>query len=351
MLRFCLRLILVASLAISGWQIYQITTNPAVSALVDRTKIEITSRMNKEMISAVTPQKLSEKLAERLKEDPVNWLSITEIQEVAEIRKIEIPQSLKEELDAKYDEDHGFLKTSGKCLSCGWDAGNCELSAVLLCRAPVDLTPIGDVSGVVRESANYALGRPVDQLDLTLSTIGLGASALAAPTAGTSLPLKLGASVLKSMHKIGKLSPGIKNMTQEAAQTAIQWDRLAEGSFKNIDEVISLNALEPLSNVAKAAGDIRANTSLLHTVHLMKYVNSADEAAATAKIADALGPRTLSTFEILGKSRTLRAALKYSDEALAAIVAIISALLSCLGLLATTLLNRTTRLALRHTRS
>ena len=346
MLRFCLRLILAASLAISGWHIYQITSNPAVSALVDRTKIEITARMNKEMINAVTQQNLSENLTKLLQEDPVNWLVITEMQEVAEIRKIKIPQPLQKELKAKYAKDHGFVKTTGKCISCGWDAGNCELSAVLLCRAPVDLTPIGDVSGVVRESANYALGNPVDRLDLTLSTIGLGATALAAPTGGTSLSLKLGASVLKTMHKIGKLSPGITKMTTEAAQNAIQWDKLAQGNFKSIDEVMSPEALQPLSKVAKAAGDIRANTSLLHTAHLLKYVDSAKEAAATAKIAAALGPRTLATFEILGKSRTLRAALKYSDAAIAALMALISALISVLCLLASTLFNRTTRLAL-----
>ena len=46
----------------------------------------------------------------------------------------------------------GLLATAQSCAACVLDAGACTVSLLLLCRAPVDLTPVGDVAGVCERS-------------------------------------------------------------------------------------------------------------------------------------------------------------------------------------------------------
>lgn len=333
---------------------FQIAQNPALGALKNRTGIELTAALNRELAKAATPDQISTRLENLLKEEPTQWLAITAIQDVAKTRDVQIPPELSNEIQLRYDAEHGLLQASGKCLSCGWDAGNCELSAILLCRAPVDLTPVGDITGVIRESGNYVLGNEVDKLDLTLSAVGLGATALAPATGGSTLAVKLGASTLKTTKKLGNLSPGLSRMLTRSADEAIDWKKLSKATPfdfpKILKDAIDPVALQPVTDTLKAAGDIRANTGAIETLYIMKYLGSVDDAAQTARISKSLGPRTIAAFEVVGKSRLLRATLRYTDEAIGAIAALISAFLSAVSLLISSLTTKSLRMTQKRTR-
>ena len=353
MLRAILLLVLIGSISLSAWNLFQIVQNPAVSALIDRSQSELTANMNRELAKAATPDRIKERLETLIQEDPTPWLAITAVQDVAKFRKIPIPSDLSDAIQTEYDLDHGFLQTSGKCISCGWDASNCELSAILLCRAPVDLTPVGDITGVIRESGNYALGRDVDKIDLTLSAIGLGATAIAPATGGSSLAIKLGASTLKTTKKIGNLSPGLSRMLTRSADEAIDWQNLSKSGVRDFPDTlrksVNMDALTPVTDTLKSAGVIRGSTSVVETLHLMKYLDTSQDAARTARISNALGPRTVSAFEVVGKSRLLRSSLRYSDEMIGAILSAIAAVFALIWLVLSTLMTRATRAALRRT--
>jgi len=353
MLRISLRIILLGSLLLSALSLAQFAQNPAVLALSNKTGAELTASLNRTLAQAATPSQITKRLEALIARDPTPWLAINAVKDAADMREIQIPSAVLARINAAYEADHGLLQTSGKCISCGWDAANCELSAILLCRVPVDLTPIGDISGVLRESGNYALGNEVDKIDLTLSAVGLGATALAPATGGSSLAIKLGASTLKTTKKIGNLSPGLSRILAKSADDAIDWKALSHANPLDYPEAlrtaINPDALKPVTDTLKAAGDIRSQTSVIEALHLMKYVESAQDAAKTAQISAALGPRTVSAFEVVGKSRLFRATLRYTDAAIGAIIATIAAFLSALGLLFSSIVTQTTKIALKRT--
>lgn len=351
MLRAALLLILCVSVSISGWNVLRLSQNPALSALTQRTGAELTATLNREIAKAATPRTINSRLKELLSETPTPWLAIRAVEDVAAFRNITLDPEIKSAITRKYDDEHGLLLTSGKCISCGWDASNCELSAILLCRAPVDLTPVGDIAGVIRESGNYVLGNEVDKIDLTLSAVGLGATVIAPATGGTSLAVKLGASTLKTAKKLGNLSPGLARTLTTSADRAIDWKTLSNANpldfRKAVKEAVNPQALTPVTDILKASADIRGNTGVIETLHLMRYMENAEDAVSTARISGSLGPRTISAFELVGKSRLIRATIRYSDEAMGAIFATISAFLSLIGLLLGSVTTKATRMALR----
>ncbi len=354
MLRALLTLIFLGSLAMSGWNMIKMTQNPALGALTERTGAELTAALNRALIQSASQEQINARLETLLSEKPTQWLAVQAVQDVAKFREIQIPPALTTEIRTRYDAEHGLLQTSGKCLSCGWDASTCELSAILLCRAPVDLTPVGDITGVIRESGNYVLGNDVDHLDLTLSAVGLGATVLAPATGGSSLAVKLGASTLKTTKKLGNLSPGLARMLNTAAKDAIDWKKVSQATPfdfpKILKEAVDPDAIAPITDTLKAAGDIRNNTGAIETLYLMKYLESAQDATRTARVSSRLGPRTIAAFEVVGKSRLLRATLRYTDEAIGAITALISAFMSALGLLLSSIITKTTCKTLKRTR-
>ncbi len=351
MRRAALTLILICSTAFAAWNAYQISRNPAVTALTARSNIELTAALNRELHRAATPAKLHTKIETLLSQTPIDWLTVNALRDLAAARNIPLTPELTSTLQTQYDADHTVLKTSGKCISCGWDAANCELSAILVCRAPVDLTPIGDITGVIRESANYARGQPVDKLDLTLSALGLGATALAPATAGTSLAIKLGATTLKTTKKIGHLNPSLTRIITTSADQAIDWDKLATATPNSFPQTakaaINSEALEPVLGVLAAAADMRGAIGIPQTLHMMKFVDNTQEAATTARIAKLSGPRTVGIFETLGKTRALRAGLKYSKAAWSFLAALLSAFTAALLLISNFAANRILRRA-RH---
>lgn len=347
-----LTLCLLVSTGAGAYNLFKIATNPAVGMLVERTGENLAVALSRTIQKDARQPEIEAHLSRLLAEDPRNWLVITSVQEIASDQRITLNPALISRIEQMYAEDHSMLKTTGKCLACGWDPAACELSAILLCRAPVDLTPVGDVGGILRESANYATGREVDKIDLTLSAVGLGATALAPMTGGSSLSLKLGASALKTTKKLGNLSPGLARTFTRTADEAIDWDMLSKTRAVDLpsrmDDLVNADALRPVLATMEAAGDIRSTQGIPTTLHLMKFVDSTQDAKATARLSTALGPRTAGAFEVIGKSRLIRATLRYSDEALAAIIAIASALIS-LGLLIGSLTaTRTLKLLKRH---
>ncbi len=351
MLRITCLIIAALSLALTLWNGFQIWRNPAVQVMADRGQMELAAVLNRELTKAATPQAVEARLTTLLDQEPVPWLAVNAIRQEAQSRGIVLSQALNDRLTTSYDRDHGLIQTSGKCLKCGWDPAACELSAILLCRAPVDLTPVGDITGVIRESGNYVLGNEVDRIDLTLSAVGLGATGLAPLTGGTSLSVKLGASALKTTRKLGNLSPGLAKMLTRTADDAVNWKVLSEArptSFpETLSRAINTDAIKPLADTARAAGDIRATTGVLETLHLLKFVDNASDAARTARAAKSLGPRTVSAFELVGKSRIFRASLRYSDEAMGAILGLIGLGASLLAALGSTLVGMVSRRAAR----
>lgn len=327
--RSCILILLISSLITGGWAVARIAEDPLVRPFVERSAAEFAAALEREMAQEATPQVVSARLAALLAEDPRNWIAIEALEEVAAARGIAIaPLVALIRIDA-WAEDSGYLSIAGACLSCTVNAASCSLSQALICNAPVALTPVGDVIGLGKAGVAAWTGAEVDRLDLALSAIGLGATVATVATGGTSYTLKAGASLLRLARKMSLLPPRLTTLITDAATRGVDWTRaLSWDGVTDPARLLRADVIRPVAEVATDLGRMSDTLGPTRTLHLLRFVDGPDDARRIANAAETLGPRTLGTLEILGKSRFLRAAVRWSDEAAALMAGFVGLILT-----------------------
>ncbi|SMX31216.1 hypothetical protein [Actibacterium lipolyticum] len=333
--RAVLTLVMIVSLACTALTAFQLANNPAVRIFVDRTADEIARASDQAMARAATPARIEQRLFTLLSETPRNWLAIDAVAQVAADRGIAPSATLVAQLDQARTDDTGLITQAQKCGRCMIDAAHCEFSAVLLCQAPVALTPIGDIAGVATEGAHFVAGEPVDQVNLTLSLIGLAAVGLVVITGGSSASIKIGASSLKLARKMNVISPRLGRMINDAATRGVDWQAVPSArSIDDLSATLRPDVIGPLADTAQNIGRMRGALGGTATLHMLRYVDDAAEAKQIAKVSEVLGARTVGRMEVLGKSRLLRTTIRFSRTAwvlAASVLALFLAALSLLG--------------------
>ncbi|MCC0076071.1 MAG: hypothetical protein H6898_05720 [Rhodobacter sp.] len=324
----------LVSLAWSGWWWGQILQAPAAALVVDRAASGLTAAYEQALSREATPEALAARISARLDEVPRDWVVIEALTDLAAELGIALPPALLERIAVLDAEDNGWIATGVSCAACAWDLRDCDLSSALACGVAVNLTVLGDLVALTREGAHYLAGDAVDQVDVALAFVGLGATGLVVATGGTSLAVKGGAAILRVAHRTGRLAPEILAVFRRAFAFGIDWARLP--AVRSADELAGLArpaVLRPAVEVAQDLGRLNARLGTRQALHLMGAIDTPAEAARIGRAAEALGPRTLGAFELLGKSRFLRLAVRLSDEVWAVVAGLFSAMTSVLGLM------------------
>ncbi len=329
----------------------RILRDPLAKPFVDASVDQIAAASDRMMAREATPERISTRLTELLAEDPRNWLAIEAVEGVALERDIPLPPDLMARCAAFWDEDSGLLKQAGDCATCVWDAGTCTLSNALICNAPVSLSPVGDVVGLGRAGVAWATNGLVDEIDLALSIVGLGATAAVVASGGTSLTLKLGAGTIRMARKMRLLSPRLIGMLEDMTVRGIDWQRVTRMDFSDPARLMRAEVVAPLASIASDLGRVGRALPAIETLHLLRYVDDATDARRLANGAEALGAKTLGRIEVLGKSRFLRATIRLSNMALqtmAGLIGLVLSLAAVLGGIAQSLMLRFMRRHLRR---
>lgn len=347
LLRLTLLLWTLAAAAAFAVTLNRIATDPDLTPWREATLQEIAATTDRMLARLATPEHLSSLISARLAEDPRNWLALDALRQVAADRAIALPAPLLAEFDRLKAEDSGLLAQTGACLTCAWDATACSLTQVMLCQAPVNLTPVGDVLGLARGLKDYALDNPVDGLDLSLSVVGLGATLAALPSGGGSVAVKAGAGLLKTAAKMGRVSGPLRRMFEAALHQGIRWDRVA-GTDWPADPalLVRAEAFAPATRTVAALDDLYRSTDLATVLHILPMVETAEDAAGLARVAKAGSKGFVAKAEVLGKSRLLRATLR-AARVTEMLFASFAALAVALASLLTSTVDRHLRKALK----
>ena len=164
---------------------------------------------------------------------------------------------------------------------------------------------------------------------------------------GSSATVKVGASVAKLAHRMNLLSPQVTRMLTDAARGGVDWARVR--AARDSDDFLgALNPkiFAPLTEVLTQTGRIAVKLDVTESLHVLRYIDGADDARRLANASEALGKRMVGRLEILGKSRFLRATLKYSDTAwgmVSGLIGLLYALAAMIGSALSTALMRTLR--------
>jgi hypothetical protein len=341
--RFALTVFLVISLGWSVWNAVQIAQSPTGEMLVDRSREQLTAAYERAVVQSATAEGIAARIDVLLSEVPRNWLVLDALRYLATERAIALSPDVLARFDLLRAADASMLNFAGQCATCAWDLRNCDLSGALICGVGINLTSIGDVVALSREGGNYLAGRPVDQFDVALSFVGLAAVGLVVFSGGSSLTVKAGAGLLKTAQRMGRISPDLLRLFTRSFREGLDWAHLPLA--RSVDDLAALARpviLRPAVRTLEHLGDVYSRLGMRPTLHLMRQVDTPLEAQRLARAAEVLGPRTVGVMEVLGKSRFMRAGLRWADEiwygasgiaaAIASLAALFWSMLSSAGL-------------------
>ncbi len=316
-MRRLVRLLVFAMFALSMGgtvlSLARIAANPALAPIREAARDEISALVEAQVARAATPGYLADLLEARLAEEPRNWIAIDALTGLAIERAVDLPADLAARLESQRAADFGLLARAASCAICAYNAAACSLSEVFACQAPVALTPVGDLIGVVRAGTAYASGQDIDQIDLALSVVGLGATGAVLLSGGTSVPVKAGAALAKTARSMGRLSPALVDMARGAMRGGVDWAALpAVRSLDDLAATLRPAALAPLTQALSDLERLRVAVGSTGALHLLPMAGSAADARKLALAGEALGPRTIASAEVLGKARLFRATLRIS---------------------------------------
>lgn len=347
-IRYALALALAGSLVMTVINLWDLSGSTVGTALVDRSESEIRAAYDRMMLREATTEKVNTRYKDLLTEPERDWVAITAIEDLAQAREIPLDPELVAIRDVSFEIDHGVMKQAGQCVACAWDPRNCDLNAALLCRVPIDLTPVGDVTGIVRESGRYALGLDVDMFELGLSTVGLGATVLAPLTLGSSASIKVGTGVTKLARRANAITPGMERFITRQASEAVDWAAMSKTNLRTFNDDLAKaanpSALRPLAKTLEYTGALYDKLGLRGTVHLLRFAENGDDVRRLSKATDAVGPEVRGSLELVGRNKVLRATLRWTDEAYALIASVLGAITATLGLAGSMLATRAIRI-------
>lgn len=326
--RHILTLSLAGSVALTALSAAHVAMNPTLAPLRDATVAEITATVGREL-ARLSPDTIPARIATGLAAEPRDWVTLAALRDLATDLGHPLPPDLSARYDAALASDSGFYASAANCAACATDPAACTLSNVLLCRAPIELSPIGDVLAIADGARDYLSGADVDRLSVALAIVGLGATVTVVATGGTSVAAKLGASTLKLARGMGRLSPALTTLVTRAATDGVDWVALrAARSTDDIAATLRPAAFAPLVDTAADLDRLREATDTATALHLLKFVDTPADARRLANAATALGPRITAVAEALGKSRLLRATVRVTNTALALTAGIVALMLS-----------------------
>lgn len=333
--RLLLLLILAASAAGTTLTAVRIASDPLIAPYSEATLDQIKAQTEAFLIQAATPEALRRHIETRLNERPRNWLALDALIALAAERGIPLPPDLLASVQIAREDDHNYYTQAVACAACAYDPAACSLAQVMICQAPIALTPIGDVMGLSRAGVAYASGDEVDQIDLALSVVGLGATAAVLASGGTSYTVKAGASLAKLARSMGRLSPKLVELALTAAKTGIRWaDLPGVRSAEDLKRAIHPEAFKPLTETLTDLSRLTAATDATTALHLLPLVDGAADARRLARSAEALGLKLVGRAEVLGKARLFRATLRLSETAWALGAGLVGVILSAASLIA-----------------
>lgn len=334
--RLILLVAALASFALTGSRLLALYRNPLVQWQVERSEAEIAAAVERLLVAEATPEALAARLEHQLSQERRNWVVIDSLEGIAADRGIVMAPEIGARIAAARQTDGSILETGKKCIACALDAAHCEPSGILLCRVPIDLTVIGDVTGVIVQSRNYVTGEPVDRLELGFSAVGLSATTLGVMSGGTSLGFKAGVGTARLAWRIGTLSPKLVARISRGLADAVDWNRVANARVTHFAEdfraAIRPGAFDDILLTFRHVGELKDRTSIPQTLHLLRYVDTPADARKLAAVSRTAGTKTAGLVELAGKNRVFRALLRLSDEVLAAAYGGIVLVLAIAGL-------------------
>ncbi len=228
---------------------------------------------------------------------------------LAASRNVAMPASVVERLGSLPDVD------LGAALSEGWNCvvnGDFESEAGFACVVATDMTGVGDVRDLVGEGGKLIAGQPVDYFTLGIASVGLGLSAATYTSLGAALPLRIGSSFVKAMHRVGKLPPRLIAEIARALERGVNRPALEEAVAlaasmrlgdvgRPLSRVFNPRSVRLVSNLAEDFGTIARAGGVRAMKASVEAADSTADVRRLARTADRYGERFVGVMKLVGR--------------------------------------------------
>ena len=202
-----------------------------------------------------------------------------------------------------------------------------------------DFTVVGDVRDLRREYQKHQEEKPVNELVVALSGMGIGLTAMTLGSLGATVPAKSGVSTIKLAVKSQRLTRRFQKQLLKLGRKVFDWPAFTRAikqdkSLNNMSRAIKTayqpKAIKPLKVIATQVNTIRKSSSTADALMMLKYVENTDDLLHLEKVTLKHGVKTKGLFKLLGKSviGTTRVLKRTTELFLSIISAIISGLMS-----------------------
>lgn len=253
------------------------------------------------------------------------------------------------QIDLDYDQFRTQIKQQDKPLkrivknasdfATGFVKGKSENLAGIAGAVSADFTVVGDVRDLRSEYQKHQEGKPVNELIVALSGMGVGLTAMTVSSLGAAAPAKTGASTIKLAIKSQRLTSRFQKQLLKLGRNVFNWPVFTQTvkqdkSINNIRRAVKTayqpKAIKPLQKVATRVNSIRKSSSTADALYMLKYVENTDDLRHLEKITLKHGTKTKGLFKLLGKGVIrISKVLKRTTELLLSVIStVLSGLLS-----------------------
>lgn len=208
-----------------------------------------------------------------------------------------------------------------------------------------DFTVIGDVRDLRKEYLKYQAAKPVNELIVLLSGTGIGLTALAVGSLGSTAPVKAGASTIKLAVKSQRLSIRFQKQLLKLGRKVFDWpafiralkqDKSINNMRRAAKKAYRPEAIKPLQAIANKVNTIRKSSSTTDTLFLLKFVEDTNDLRRLEKVTLKHGAKTKGLFKLLGKGviRTTRVLKRTTELILSIVSSFVSGMFSLFLLIA-----------------
>jgi len=228
--------------------------------------------------------------------------------ELAKFLKVPIPSKLEKSLE----KETTFLATSlrnTQKFTQGFITGEADEKMSFYGSVTSDMMVVGDIRDLYTEGSKLLHNQPYDKFILTLSSIGVALSTSTYVTAGSTLALKVGVSVLKIAKKTKKLTKDFLKILHTKLNKVIDMKLFQAIDFSSLNNLKkSTTALKnsihiaPIEHTLAQLNTIAKNSSKIDAIKMLSYIHTQQDLTKLVKLSTKFKKHTRVVLKIVGKS-------------------------------------------------
>jgi hypothetical protein len=218
--------------------------------------------------------------------------------DLAKDRNIALPPDVAGRVDAAVTDENSTASTV-KRFATGLVTGEADDVASLSGTVAGDLFVFGDIRDVVREGKRLAMGEDADRLVLGLASLGLAVTAATYVSAGGTVPVRAGLTMVKDARKVGRLGAGLTEWAGRSARGVVDAPMLQQA-------VATASIARPGQTITAMKAAFKAEKAgTKGALDVLRIADGPKDVARAARLAESKGSQTRAIVKILGRGALL----------------------------------------------